>query len=210
MEKNFWHEKWNENEIGFHQDTAHPLLSKHFPGFLLQKSARIFVPLCGKSSDMICLQNMGYEVVGLELSEIAARAFFSENNLDCHVKDEGAFIRFQSRHIEILCGDFFSATKAVLGEISAVFDRAALIALPAELRKQYASKMRELLDPGVLSLLIALEYQQKSVNPPPFAVFNEEVSDLFAHWCNVDLVEKSDSEVKGKSCHEAVYRLTVL
>jgi len=209
MEKQFWQEKWNKNEIGFHQDSAHPLLEKHFPNLLLETRSRIFVPLCGKSSDMICLQKMGHKVVGLELSEIAARSFFKENNLDYNVKDEGGFVHFQSTHIEIFCGDFFTASKAVLGEISAVFDRAALIALPKELRKQYGSKMKELLEPGVLSLLITLEYQQESVNPPPFAVFNEEVLELFAHWCNVDLLEKSHSEVKGKPCHEVVYRLRV-
>ena len=152
---------------------------------------------------------MGYEVVGLELSEVAAQSFFSENNLYVSINDAGEFKRFQTAHIEILCGDFFSVRKELLGNISAVFDRAALIALPPEMRKQYAENMRYILNPGVETLLIALEYQISSVNPPPFAVYQKEVEALYGDWCSVELVEKADTEVKGTACHEMAYRLKV-
>ncbi|MBT7950289.1 MAG: thiopurine S-methyltransferase [Gammaproteobacteria bacterium] len=209
MEQQFWQEKWNANEIGFHQDSVHPLLEKHFASLGLEKGDRVFVPLCGKSSDIICLQKMGYEVVGLELSEVAAQSFFSENNLYASINDAGEYKRFQSAHIEILCGDFFSVTKEILGNISAVFDRAALIALPPEMRKQYAEKMQYILNSDVETLLIALEYPDSSVNGPPFAVFQKEVEALYGGWCTVELLEKADTEVKGTPCHEMAYRLKV-
>jgi thiopurine S-methyltransferase len=209
MEQQFWQEKWNANEIGFHQDSVHPLLEKHFASLGLEKGDRIFVPLCGKSSDIICLQKMGYEVIGLELSEVAAQSFFSENNLYVSINDAGEYKRFLSAHIEILCGDFFSVTKELLGNISAVFDRAALIALPPEMRKQYAEKMQYILNSEVETLLIALEYPDSSVNAPPFAVFQKEVEALYGGWCTVEELEKADAEVKGTPCHEIAYRLKV-
>jgi thiopurine S-methyltransferase len=209
MEKQFWHEKWEANDLGFHQDAPHPLLEKHFPGLGLAKGKRVFVPLCGKSSDMICLQAMGYEVLGLELSEVAAHSFFSENKLEVSISDEGAYKRFQSSHIEILCGDFFSTTRELLDSVSAVFDRAAIIAMPPEMREQYANKMRDLLNPGVEILLITLEYEQGIINPPPFAVSQQEVNRLFDPWCNIELLEKAAAEVKGKPCFELAYWLKV-
>ncbi len=209
MEQQFWQEKWNANEIGFHQDSPHPLLEKHLPSLSLGKAARVFVPLCGKSSDMICLQQMGHEVVGLELSEVAAQSFFDENELYVSINDAGEFKRFQSAHIEILCGDFFSATREILGNISAVFDRAALIALPPEMRQRYVKKLQYILNPEVEILLVSLEYAEDIVKPPPFAVTKEEVISLYSNWCNVELLEKAGSEVKGKPCHELAYRLRV-
>ncbi len=209
MEQQFWQDKWKANELGFHQNATHPLLEKYFPPPRQQKSERVFVPLCGKSSDMIYLQDMGYEVVGLELSEIAAESFFSENNLHASIIEAGEYKRFQSAHIEILCGDFFSVKRELLGNISAVFDRAALIALPAEMRRQYAEKLRYILDPGVETLLIALEYEHDIINPPPFDIYESEIETLFGPWCDIELLEKVDAEVKGKPCHELAYRLKI-
>ncbi len=210
MEHQFWQEKWQANEIGFHQDAPHPLLQKHFPTLAPAKGGRVFVPLCGKSGDMMCLQQQGFDVIGLELSEIAAQAFFEENHLQVTVSDAGDYKRFQSAHIEIICGDFFAVTRELLGDISAVFDRAALVALPPEMRVQYVGQMRHLLEPGVEGLLIVLEYEQDIISPPPFAVFQEEVNSLYGHWCDIKLLEKAASDVKGKPCVELACRFRVL
>ena len=209
MEKQFWHEKWEANDLGFHQDAPHPLLEKHFSSLGLAKDKRVFVPLCGKSSDMICLKAMGYEVLGLELSEVAAHSFFKENNLVVRISDAGDYKRFQSAHIEILCGDFFSVTSELLTDVSAVFDRAALIALPPGMRLQYVEKLQQLLKPGIQTLLIALEYEPGIINAPPFAVVQDEVNSLYSNWCDIGLLEKAASEVKGRPCYELVYRLKV-
>ena len=210
MKQEFWQEKWQANEIGFHQDASHPLLKKYFSALALQHGARVFVPLCGKSSDMIWLQEQGYEVVGLELSEIAVQSFFSENKIDVSISEAEGYLRFQSAHIEILCGDFFSVRRELLGDIAAVFDRAALIALPPEMRVQYAEKMRQVMGPGIEMLLIALEYEQGIINPPPFAVVQDEVMTLYNSWCDIERLEKASALVKGKPCHELAYQLKVL
>ena len=209
MEHQFWQKKWDSNEIGFHQDAPHPLLEKHFPSLGLQAGSRVFVPLCGKSSDMITLKNQGYKVVGLELSEIAVQAFFSENQLDVQMGEDEHYKRFQSANIEIMCGDFFAVTSDSLGKVSAVFDRAALIALPAEMRRRYVAQIQQLALPCTQIMLIALEYEQDLINPPPFSVYQDEVNALYDSWCDVELLEKAAAVVKGKPCNELAYRLMV-
>jgi thiopurine S-methyltransferase len=209
MKQEFWQEKWQANEIGFHQDVVHPLLVKYLATLSLEKGSRVFVPLCGKSRDIICVREQGYEVIGLELSELAVESFFSENDILANSSESSDFNHFKARSIEILCGDFFSLTQKLLGNISAVFDRAALIALPEEMRIAYVKKMQTLLMPGTQILLISLEYEKGLVNSPPHTVLETEVTELYSDWCDVYLLERAVAEVKGKPCHELVYRLTV-
>lgn len=209
MEHRFWNEKWEKNETGFHQDSPHPLLTKHFEALGLARSARVFVPLCGKSRDMLCLRDMGYRVLGLELSPIAVSAFFDENGLAVQRRDGHGLQRFYTDDIEIICGDFFSLASGTAGVIDAVFDRAALIAMPPAMRVTYVNKMRELLKAGTKLLLIALEYEDGQVSAPPFTVKGAEISRLYGDWCDIDLLEKADAEVKGVACHELAYRITV-
>ncbi len=209
MEKEFWQEKWQADEIGFHQDQVHPLLKKHLFKIRAGENKRVFVPLCGKSRDMLYWANHGYKVVGLELSAIAAEAFYQENGLSFAQSEIDQFQLFSNTEIEILCGDFFTVSRAQLGGVSSVFDRAALIALPAPMRQGYVEKMKTLLQAGTEILLIALEYEKNLVNAPPFSIADEEIFELYSGWCDIKLLEKAEAEVKGKPCFERVYRMEV-
>jgi thiopurine S-methyltransferase len=209
MKQEFWQGKWQANEIGFHQDVAHPLLVKYMPALNLEKDNRVFVPLCGKSRDMLCLHELGCEVIGLELSELAVKSFFSENDMVANSSELSQFKRFNAKDIEILCGDFFSLTKKMLGNVSAVFDRAALIALPEEMRVDYVKKMQTLIEPGMQILIISLEYEPGLISSPPHTVLQTEVAELYSNWCDIKLLDKVVSIVKGKPCHELAYQLTV-
>lgn len=71
MEADFWHGKWARNEIGFHRSEANPLLVAHLDSLGLKPSARIFLPLCGKTLDIGWLLSNGFQVIGAELSEAA-------------------------------------------------------------------------------------------------------------------------------------------
>mgnify|MGYP000400918887 CR=1 FL=1 len=64
MKADFWHDKWNNNEIGFDQDQPNPLLVEHWQALNLEANARVFVPLCGKSIDMVWLLHQGHQGVG--------------------------------------------------------------------------------------------------------------------------------------------------
>jgi thiopurine S-methyltransferase len=81
LQQEFWHERWQQNEIGFHDKEINEHLQQYWPAFNIALNSRIFVPLCGKSKDLLWLLAQGYEVIGVELSPLAVQAFFDENGL---------------------------------------------------------------------------------------------------------------------------------
>jgi thiopurine S-methyltransferase len=189
VDPDFWRERWATQQIGFHLDHPNPLLVKH--ASVLPDGARVLVPLCGKAVDLRWLAERGHAVVGVELSELAVRAFFAEQQLDAQQAQVGPFQRFSAGNIEILCGDFFALDRALLGAIGAVYDRAALIALPEAMRARYAAHVLSLLPAGAPELLITLEYAA-TPSGPPFSVPDAEVRALYQLQAEVRLLERND------------------
>ncbi|MCC5860745.1 MAG: thiopurine S-methyltransferase [Gammaproteobacteria bacterium] len=180
MNPQFWHERWRENRIGFHLDEVNPRLVEHWPALELPVPARVLVPLCGKSVDMAWLRERGHDVVGVELSPIAVEAFFAEQQLLPRCEVTGDLVIWRAPGIEIYCGDFFAIDTERLGRLDALYDRAALIALPAEMRPRYVEHLARLLPTGAPGLLLTLDYHQASMAGPPFAVPDAEVNALAA------------------------------
>lgn len=178
MQPDFWQQRWALGEIGWHEGEINLHLQEHWPPPGTAPGARVFVPLCGKSLDLLWLAGEGYRVLGVEVSQIAVDAFFAENGLSPSVSEEPPFRRYRFDELEVLCGDFFDLTPAHLGDVAAVFDRASLIALPPEMRPRYARHLQELLTPGAGILLITLEYPQSEMQGPPFSVWENEVRTL--------------------------------
>ncbi|MCJ7960421.1 MAG: thiopurine S-methyltransferase [Pseudomonas sp.] len=216
MEPKFWQERWARNQIGFHLPEVNPYLQRHWPKLALAEGAKVLVPLCGKSLDLIWLASLGYRVLGVELSEQAVQAFFSEQGLMPKISQRGVFKVYQADLIEVWCGDFFALDAEALADCSALYDRAALIALPPLMRAQYAEHLNALLRPGCQGLLITLDYDQTQKAGPPFAVTDDEVKVLLgSHWA-VQVVEEQD--ILGESwkfvqdgvtrLEERVYQLT--
>lgn len=192
MHKDFWQERWARNEIGFHLDDVHPGLRRHWPRLALSDGATVLVPLCGKSLDMVWLAGQGFKVVGVELSEKAVQTFFSEQQLEAEVSQNGPFRIYRSGALEIRCGDFFALSAADVVGCRAVYDRAALIALPPPMRQRYAALLSAILPAGCQQLLVTLDYDQAEMDGPPFAVSCGEVSDLYASEWNVELLEAKE------------------
>lgn len=190
MDHDFWQQRWQRNEIGFHQQLINPWLAYYYgekgPPLEKRSGLNVFVPLCGKTRDMLWLMQNGYNVVGVELCDIAVRDFFAESNLPHEIETSGEHTHYQSDKLRILQGDFFRLSADQLGGVSDVFDRASLIALPPDMRKQYAAKMAELLAPGTRMLLITLTYPQHEMDGPPFSVSEEEVNELFGQHFRVE------------------------
>jgi thiopurine S-methyltransferase len=215
MQHDFWHERWQQNQIGFHNQETNPNIKKYWPELNLKPGSRVLVPLCGKSLDMLWLQSQGFEVLGVELSSLAVDAFFTENQLSARQRQQGAFIVYECHGLSVLCGDFFALTASDLHEVDAVFDRAALVALPAEMRAAYVVKLQQLLAAGSQSLLVAFDYEQQAMSGPPFSVPFAEIKSLFGPYCDITLLSSQDildSEPhfrdKGLSrMQEQVYRL---
>ncbi len=155
-------------------------------------AARVFVPLCGKSLDMLWLAGRGHPVLGVEISEVAAVAICDENGLSPRITDEPPFRRYAMDEIEILVGDFFDLTPAHLAGVGAVYDRASLIALPPAMRPRYAEHLAALLPAGVQSLLITLDYDPVRMAGPPFAVAADEVRTLFSPAFEIDSLASFD------------------
>ena len=179
MKSEFWHERWQQNQTGFHQDVINPYLIAFWENLDLMPDSKVFVPLCGKSLDMLWLKQQGYQVLGVEISPLAVEAFFIENDMKPTVVNCSAFQRYSAEGIEILCGDFFDLTDNELKGISAVYDRASLIALPPAMREQYADHLCSIIPPEVDTLLVTLEYPQQQMSGPPFSVSLDEVRALY-------------------------------
>lgn len=183
MKAEFWQQRWEANEIGFHQDEINAHLQSYWPQLAPARGSTVFVPLCGKSHDMLWLMGEGYRVIGVELSPIAAQAFFTENQLQPHVSDDAHFTRYELDELLLLCGDFFDLDAATLAEVGAVYDRASLVALPASMRAAYAEHLRAILPAAAETLLVSMAYPQQQMDGPPFSVEPEEVERLFgAHY----------------------------
>ncbi len=209
MEHQFWKDRWELNQIGFHQEEINEYLSSHWQALGIRDGAPVFVPLCGKSLDMLWLREQGHAVLGIELSEMALAQFFTENQLPYTREERGHFIEFTSEQIRLLAGDFFSLTPEDIAPIEAVYDRASLIALPPEMRVDYAKHMATLLPADAHILLISLEYEDGMLKGPPFCVREEEVQQLFSPWFEVKVQGRFDGVwAKKKPATEVVYTLT--
>jgi thiopurine S-methyltransferase len=176
MKPEYWLERWQENRIGFHRVDPNPRLVEHHRA--LNDTIRMLVPLCGKSVDLEWLAVHGFEVVGVELSEKAAHDFFAERNVTPVREQRGAFVVYQHSTISIWVGDFFASDADELGYCDAVYDRAAMIALPRELRQRYVEHLPQLLSPKAKLLLVTLHYDAEG--GPPFSVSPEEVAQSYA------------------------------
>ena len=170
-----WLDRWREDRIGFHEASVNRHLQNWFAKYSGNTGSRVFVPLCGKALDMLWIARQGFEVLGVELSEIAVEAFFEENELDYRQSQQGPFRVYEADGIRLLQGDFFDLDAAALSDCELVYDRAALIALEAEDRPRYYEHMLAIAPPACRMLLITLFYDPTEMRGPPFSVPTEEV-----------------------------------
>ncbi|MDD1000814.1 thiopurine S-methyltransferase [Pseudomonas sp. TNT2022 ID642] len=194
MQPEFWHKKWASGQIGFHLPEVNPYLQRHWAA---PETARVLVPLCGKSLDLAWLAGRGHQVLGIELSEKAIEDFFGEHQIQPQISENGVFKVYRGDAIELWCGDIFALTASDVADCAAIYDRAALIALPAPMRELYAAHLQQILPQGVQGLLITLDYDQAQIPGPPFAVGDDEVQRLLGDVWQVQVLEEQD--VLGES-----------
>lgn len=175
MDANFWHERWKKNQIGFHEGAANALLAAHFSALDLPTGGRVFVPLCGKTRDIAWLLAQGYQVAGAELSRLAVEQLFAELGVQAEITKAGAMEHFSAPGLDVFVGDIFDLTAARLGPVDATYDRAALVALPSEMRARYAVHLAELTAQAP-QLLVCFAYDQAAMTGPPFSIDAEEVA----------------------------------
>ncbi|PMN25601.1 thiopurine S-methyltransferase [Vibrio splendidus] len=196
----FWHNKWAANQIGFHLEDVNPLLIKFWEKTEPSYEKSVFVPLCGKSEDLIWLASKHEDVQGVELSQIAVRAFFAEHLYTPTVtKISGQHELYQFDELNIYTGDYFSAP---IQPVDTIYDRASLVALPEEMRVQYVERLKQLLKPGGKILLVTLDYDQNEMAGPPFSVPKLDIEQLFSGYkitlLNQDIADDEHPKIAKK------------
>ncbi len=192
MDLGFWRQRWEEGRTGFHQDRVTPLLERHWQALDLAPGSRVFVPLCGKTLDMPWLAARGHRVLGVELSPLAVAQFFDEQALAPRVHESSLGTHYVAGPIEIVCGDAFALDAGTLADCDAVYDRAALIALPRDMRERYAWELYARLPAGCRGLLVTLEYPPREKAGPPFPVDAGEVRRLYGDAWTLECLERRD------------------
>lgn len=197
MEQSFWHARWKDGQIGFHEASTNVHLLRHWDEVSPTAGGRVLVPLCGKSLDMLYLHSRGHEVIGVELSPVACEAFFDENELTCETDVRGAFRAFTgtgpAAGITLLCGDFFLLDADAVGRIDAFYDRASMIALPPRLRDKHAETLTRVVRAGGRGLLTTISYPPTEKQGPPFTVPVDEVQQRFLDNFDVQHVGTTDA-----------------
>lgn len=193
-----WQEKWMDHRIGFHKEQGHALLKKHLDTFLKGKSGlRVFFPLCGKAVEMKWFADRGHSVVGVEVSELAIREFFTEQNLSYSeepiMEIPGAKVfKSSSGNISLYCCNLFDLPRTNIGKFDRIWDRGALVAINPCDRQRYADIMLSLVRKGFQYFLCVVSYDPTKHSGPPFYVPDAEVKRLFGSVCNSQYLEKVD------------------
>lgn len=191
MDPDFWHARWETMQIGFHEGQVNAMLSAHISALHLAPSARVFLPLCGKTRDVAWLLTQGYRVVGAELSVIAVRQLFEDLAVTPGVTDHGPLTRFAAQGLDIFVGDILDLSGDLLGDIDAVYDRAALVALPSPMRDRYARHLTSITGPAQ-QLLVTFAYDQGVMDGPPFSIPETAVRALYGADYRITVLSARD------------------
>jgi thiopurine S-methyltransferase len=194
MDAVFWHQRWEKNETAWHESKANPLLVTYFKELSVAKGRRVFVPLCGKTLDISWLLSHGYRVAGAELSQIAIEQLFMDLGVQPEISEVGGLNQWSANNLDIFVGDIFALSRQSLGPVDAIYDRAALVAFPEEMRNRYSAHLTELTGTAP-QLLICYEYDQRLLEGPPFSISKEEVNRHYLAKYDVTLL--ASIEVSG-------------
>lgn len=207
MDPEFWLERWEKREIGFHQVDINRFLEQYWSTLELPKDSSVFVPLCGKSKDKRWLAEQGHHVLGIELSETAAQEFFEEWEVKPTREKRGPFARYSANNVEILVGDFFALTAEDLKAVAGVYDRAAVVALPPDMRCHYVNLLAEILPVKAQTLLISFEYELGARKGPPFSIDIDAVKSLFESRCAINWLDSQPFDLRGVAATEHAFQL---
>ncbi|WP_445357990.1 thiopurine S-methyltransferase [Microbulbifer sp. ANSA005] len=199
MKEEFWHDKWKRNDIGFHEAAGNSLLTEFFSSLSLSPGDRIFLPLCGKTKDIAWLLEQNISVVGCELNEEAVKQLFSEMAVIPQVSQVGNLKCYSAANIDIFVGNIFDLGREELGPVVAIYDRAALVALPSDIREQYVRHLMAITQVAP-QLLVSFEYEQTQMPGPPFSVESRLIYEYYDADYSLQVLATRDvvGGLKGK------------
>jgi thiopurine S-methyltransferase len=199
VDANYWYQKWQRKDIAFHEGETNPFLAAHFSALNLAPGSRVFVPLCGKTRDIAWLLTQGYAVVGAELSEVAVAELFAELGVEPKMSKVGDLVLCQANNLDIFIGDIFNLGQSLLGKVNAIYDRAALVALPFDMRTAYTAHLMKITG-AAPQLLITFEYDQQLMDGPPFSITQAELKRHYGDHYQLDALGAAEvaGGLKGK------------
>jgi thiopurine S-methyltransferase len=211
-DNHLWLQCWREQCTDFHQTAVNPLLDRFWPSLALPHGSRVFVPLCGKSLDMIWLAQQGHEVIGVELSPVAVEDFFRENGLHPVKRKQGQFTSWSCGRLSVLCGDYFALSQTDIGEFDTVYDRAALTALPENIRGLYVAQLMRLVPKSARILLLTIEDAADGATMKQAVGVDDEIAALYSAGFDIDLayvesVFEADPESPEQASRRAEYKV---
>ena len=212
MHPDFWHNRWQTQQTAFHELKPNDFLTRYFNRLGLSQGDRIFVPLCGKTLDIGWLLAQSYCVAGAELSPLAVEHLFEGLGISPHITHLKHMDIYSGPYIDICVGNIFDLTADILGPVNAIYDRAALVALPADMRLNYSRHLMELTHKAP-QLLICYEYDQTQMNGPPFCVTEPQLHDYYGTNYNIELIMRTPvlGGLRGQTpAHESVLWLKPL
>ena len=207
MDPKFWLDKWSSNQIGFHEDKVHNLLIANWNSLGGKADDKVFVPLCGKSLDLLWLQERHNYVVGVEISEIAAISFFEEQGVNFTKTERGEYSIFSNDGIQIFCGDIFKIPSSQFGVFDLIYDRASLVALSPSDRLQYEKLLNKITRKKSRILLITVDYDPKLLSPPPHRLRDIHLQKIYASNWKIASIDSQEADVKGTAGRENCYRI---
>lgn len=199
MELSYWQSRWQNDKTGWHMDVVYPLLKQYWQHLQLPEGANVLVPLCGKSKDLHWLADHHFHVIGVDVSQKALQSVMDKRSEAFSKSTSHGLTRYRSEAMELWEGDFLKVPAAEIPPLHAIYDKAALIALPPQQRKAYADKVLELCSPSTQIFLQTFEYEQAEMNGPPFSVHQKEVNELFGKHFKIDLLHEQSKfeELQG-------------
>jgi thiopurine S-methyltransferase len=218
VQPDFWLDRWRTAQIGFHQAAVDRHLKAYWPRLLLPANSPVFAPLCGKSLDLLWLRERGHSVKGVELSPVALESFCMENGIPAMRRVLGDFDVYEAEGLTLYRGDYFKLTRALLGPVAAVYDRAALISWVPAARESYVKHLTSLTSPGTQTLLIAVEYPPEQMSGPPFPLTQGAIESLYADHHSIEVLGRHEilelePRLKARGLtelREVCYRMTRL
>jgi thiopurine S-methyltransferase len=204
MHTEFWEARWQSREIGFHYDSVNPLLKSFFSQANVKNNAAVFVPLCGKTGDLTWLHEQGYQVTGIELSQLAIQEYFHDRGVKPQVAQYGAFTEYSMPNLRLLHGDFFALSKTLLGPVSFVYDRASMIALPVDMRAKYVEQLKKQCQ-GATLLLLTYSFETDPERGPPFSINEQQALEAYPKVTNLYNEPTTDERFIQRGGREHVF-----
>lgn len=190
--QNFWQQHWSDGQTAFHLDDIHPDLQVFLPVLSLELGDTVFVPLCGRTLDIGYLLNVGYNVIAIEMVEYAVQQLFNQLSIVPEVSGWKQGKCYRADHLTVYVGNYFDLSSDECAEVSAIYDRAALAAMPYKLQQRYCQHLGDI-TVYAKQLVIASAFDQTKMQGPPFTITPQHIQQYYGQHYTIELLNEIET-----------------